>query len=374
MSNGLKKGLKITSIVLLSIIGAVFLTVVGYIIYLCCQYYRIDDNLELEITNNQSEVLSLDTTYSITTYNIGFGAYSQDFDFFMDSGEMLDGTKTSGSGSRAKDEETVLTNINGAIETILSYNPDFAFFQEVDTKANRSYSINEYEMLQESFEGYSSTYASNFHSGYLFYPFTNPLGSVNSGIATFSKYNISSSVRRSFPVDEGFFQRFFDLDRCFEINRLPIEGTTAELVLINLHMSAYDEGGEIRALQLAMLFEIMEEEYAKGNYVIAGGDWNHDIADSLNLFETQQKVPDWVAQITEEDLPDGFSFASATNAPTCRSTDMAYEKGVNYSVVIDGFIVSNNVTVTFIENIDTDFMYSDHNPVYMEFELNIQNS
>lgn len=369
MNKTVKKTIIIISIVLASIIGALVLTVLGYLIYLCCQYYRIADNLELEITNNQSQVLSLDGTYSITTYNIGFGAYSQDFDFFMDSGEMLDGTKTSGSGSRAKDKATVLTNTNGAIDTIMSLETDFAFFQEVDTNSHRSYFVNQYEMLQESFEGYSSTFASNFHSGYLFYPFTNPIGTVNSGIATFSKYEISSSVRRSFPVDEGFFTRFFDLDRCFEINRLPIQNSTAELVLINLHMSAYDEGGKIRALQLAMLFEIMEEEYAKGNYVIAGGDWNHDIADSLNLFDTQQKIPDWVAQITQEDLPDNFKFASAINAPTCRSTDMPYEKGVNYSVVIDGFIVSANVDVVSVTNIDTDFMYSDHNPVYMQFSF-----
>ncbi len=380
MNKTVKKTIIITSIVLASIIGALILTFLGYLIYLSCQYYRIEDNLALEITNNQSEetLISLNETYSIATYNIGFGAYSQDFDFFMDTGEMLDGTKTSGSSSRAKDEETVLFNTNGAIDTITSLNADFIFFQEVDTSSHRSYFVNQYEMMQESFEGYSSIFASNFHSGYLFYPFTNPIGTINSGIATFSKYYISSSVRRSFPVDEGFFQRFFDLDRCFVINRLPIEGSDKELVLINLHMSAYDEGGKIRALQLAMLFEIMEEEYAKGNYVIAGGDWNHDITrnENLDYFPSQQKIPDWVAQLSEDDLPEGFSFVSDTNVPTCRASDIPYtldEDGnlINYTIVIDGFIVSANVNVEpgAVRNIDTQFMYSDHNPVYMQFTL-----
>ena len=49
---------------------------------------------------------------------------------------------------------------------------------------------------------------------------------------------------------------------------------------------------------------------------------------------------------------------------------MAYKKGVNYSVVLDGFIVSDNITVVSNLNIDTDFMYSDHNPATMTFKLN----
>ena len=46
-------------------------------------------------------------------------------------------------------------------------------------------------------------------------------------------------------------------------------------MLINLHMSAYDEGGTIRAKQLEMLNAVLSEERAAGNYVIAGGDFNH---------------------------------------------------------------------------------------------------
>lgn len=369
MSPTLKKSLKITAITLSSIIGAIVLILLGYIIYLSCTYYRIKDNLPLEITNNQTSLVQIGEDYTISTYNIGFGAYTQDFSFFMDSGEMLDGTKTQGSRSKAKNKQTVLDNTNGAISTISTLNTDFAFFQEVDTNSDRSYHVNQYKMIEENFSNYASVFASNFHSGYLFYPITDPHGTVNSGIATFSKYAIEESVRRSFPVDNGFINKFFDLDRCFVVNRLNIEGSTKQLVLINLHMSAYDEGGKIRALQLEMLKTVLLDEYEKDNYVIAGGDWNHDIANSLNTFETQQKVPEWVAQLSQGDLPAGFNFASSLNAPTCRSTDMAYEKGVNFSVVIDGFIVSENVDVSFVENIDTDFLYSDHNPVQMTFSL-----
>ena len=40
-------------------------------------------------------------------------------------------------------------------------------------------------------------------------------------------------------------------------------------------MSAYDKGGTIRAKQLEMLNAVLKEERDKGNYIVAGGDFNH---------------------------------------------------------------------------------------------------
>ena len=174
-------------------------------------------------------------------------------------------------------------------------------------------------------------------------------------------------MRRQYPVDKGF-AKFFDLDRCFSVHRLPVDNGR-EFVLINSHMSAYDEGGTIRQKQLELLNGVLRSEYEKGNYVVVGGDFNHDIADSLDAFATRQEVPEWVFVLTDEDIAEHFSFAAAKNAPTCRSTDMPYENGVNYSVVVDGFIVSDNVQVVANENIDGDFEFSDHNPAVMRFML-----
>ncbi len=364
-----KKIFKITLWTIISLILLVVLILGGYLIYLSAQYYRIEDNQVLEVSNASENLVSLNTNYTISTYNIGFGAYTHDFSFFMDSGEMLDGTKTQGTGSKAKDKETVLTNTNGAISVASELDADFMFFQEVDVKATRSYKVNQFEMLKESFSNYSNTFAYNFHSAFLFYPILDPHGATDAGIATFSKYKIDSSIRRSFPIDEGFFAKFFDLDRCFSVNRLKINGSDKELVLINLHMSAYDKGGLIRAEQLSLLNSVLKEERDKGNYVVAGGDFNHDIADSIGKFETQEKKPEWTYSLSANQLTDGYSFATANNVPTCRSTDIAYTKGVNYTVVLDGFIVSDNVEVIEVENIDNDFMYSDHNPAKCVFKL-----
>ena len=144
-----------------------------------------------------------------------------------------------------------------------------------------------------------------------------------------------------------------------------------ELVLINSHMSAYDEGGVYRAKQMELLMGLLSAEYAAGNYVIAGGDWNHALADSLELYQSEQLPPDWVSTLDEDELPEGLSVVQADNlaeVASCRGSDMPYVPGVTYLVTVDGFIVSDNVTAR-AHNVDAGFAYSDHNPVTLTFEL-----
>ena len=71
--------------------GILVLVLVVYIGYLFASYHRIEDNLELEVEKpaegNVDETLKTGTEYSALTYNIGFGAYTPDFSFFMDGGK-----------------------------------------------------------------------------------------------------------------------------------------------------------------------------------------------------------------------------------------------------------------------------------------------
>lgn len=59
---------------------------------------------------------------------------------------------------------------------------------------------------------------------------------------------------------------------------------------------------------------------------------------------------------------------NAALVPTNRAAEMPYKPGVNYTVMIDGFIVSDNVMATVV-NLDAEFLYSDHNPVLLTFSL-----
>ena len=363
------RALKTTIKILAIAVAVVIVLVGGYIGYVAKQYYRIEDNLALSCNNNQHAQVKTGREYTISTFNIGFGAYNHDFSFFMDSGEFFDGRQVTGKWSTAKDKQTVLTNTNGAISEIAKLNADFMFFQEVDEDGDRSHHVNQLEAITSSFDGFANVYAENFHTAKLLYPFNDPHGKTNAGIVTLSNKQVSKAVRRSFPVDESFPNKFFDLDRCFSITYLPVQDSNKYLCLVNVHASAYDEGGVIRKQQMKMLNDVLSIERQAGNYIVVGGDFNHDIANSHGAFETQMKKPNWVFEMTDSNLAHGFSFATAKNAPTCRSTDIAYAKGVNYTVVVDGFIVSDNVESISVQNVDLDFKYSDHNPVVLKFRL-----
>lgn len=343
----------------------------GYIAYMQAQYYRIEDHLALPVERPVDDILCTETPYTAVSYNIGFGAYGPDYSFFMDTGALLDGTPTQGQYGKAISRDAVLCNTSGALHTLCQMDADFYLLQEVDEKADRSYHVNERLMAARALPGYSRVWAENFHSAYLAYPLHDPHGAVQAGLASFSRYQVNQAVRRSYPVDESFFVKFTDLDRCFTLLRLPVEGQTGQLVLINSHMSAYDEGGVVRARQLKLLNQVIQEEYKKGNYVIVGGDFNHALYGTGHAFACRQQYPAWVQDMGNEDLPDHFSFVVARNGtqvPTCRGADIPYQKGVNYVTVVDGFLVSDNVHAEAL-NVDTDFLYSDHNPVLLTFTL-----
>lgn len=357
--------------VIIGIFLALVLFIAGYVTYMQLHYYRIEDHTSLEVENNTNAILKTGDIYTAVTYNIGFGAYGPDYSFFMDTGEMNDGTKTTGKYGKAIDKESVESHIKGAAQTLEGLDADFLLLQEVDTDSTRSYHVNQAEYFKSIFSDYGTVFANNFHTAYLLYPFSDPHGAVQAGLLNFSRYEVSSAERRSYPVDNSFITKFTDLDRCFSVMRLPVEGDR-ELVLINSHMSAYDEGGKIRTQQLELLNSVMEEEYKAGNYVIVGGDFNHALGEAVaEGFPSEQKFPAWVSILTQEEMADGITMLRAENeleVPTCRGADIPYTKGVNYTTVVDGFLVSDNIQAT-AANIDTDFQFSDHNPVQLKFEL-----
>lgn len=375
----IKKALKITAIALASVIGAAVLAAGAYVAYVLLQYYRIEDDLALEVSAVSERKAVLGEEMSVLTYNLGFGAYSPEYSFFLDTGVMNDGREVRGIYAKGMSKEDVQKNLDGQIKTAAEADADFCLFQEVDERAHRSYKIDMRKGMTDGMNGYANTYAEYFHTAYLLYPFGDPMGSANAGLLTLSKFEISSATRRSFPVTDHAIDKLFDLDRCFVVHYLPVEGTDKMLVLINLHMSAYDKGGTIRAKQLEMLNKVLSAEREKGNYVIAGGDFNHClIADefeseeeALTHFSSEQRVPEWVKNsvLHKSDLAEGFSIAADKVTATCRGADIPYEKGVNYTTTVDGFIVSDNVLVTEVKTVDTDYAYSDHNPVKLTFEL-----
>ncbi|URZ88081.1 endonuclease/exonuclease/phosphatase family protein [Floricoccus penangensis] len=347
---------------LLAIIAFILLIFIVYIAYLFISYKRLPDkqNLKSEIRNTTK--LKTDTSYRALTFNIGYGAYSADYSFFMEGGKS----------SRAYSPEAVKENINGQLQEIESVNPDLIFLQEVDIKGHRSKMVNEVQFFNDNLPDYSSVFSQNYNSAYLFYPFTKPIGSAKSGILTLAKAKLEDSVRYSLPIDTDF-NKLMDLDRCFSASKIPLENGKY-LQILNTHVSAYSKNAEVKMEQFAKLFNFIDKSYQDGNYVIVGGDFNHDIiGNSPQLFNGTSEREQWEQPFPIEDIPEGFTLFDEGLAeamiPTARSLNIPYQKGESKLMIIDGFLVSNNIKVESIHAMDLEFAHSDHNPVYMDFKL-----
>ena len=350
--------------VVLCILLALILIVAGYVAYVFIDYHRLPEVTELTVANPQTAVARTDTPYTIMTWNIGFGAYESDYGFFMDGG----------TESWAWSKERLSANMANIAAELKAQDADLYFVQEVDTDSTRSYHMDQAAFLNENvFGDYAWSWAQNYDSPFLFYPLTQPHGKSVAGIVTASAFDVESATRYGLPIETGVM-KLVDLDRCYSVSRVPVEGGR-ELVLINFHLSAYTSDGVIANEQLLLVLGDMQAEYDKGNYVIAGGDFNKDIlGDSSVYFGKGDKEYTWAQPIPEEVLaqyPDMELQAPLDESkpvPTCRNADGPYHEG-QYVLTIDGFITSPNVEVTSEQVVDTRFAYSDHNPVVMEFVL-----
>lgn len=345
---------------LAALIAFILVVVAGYVAYVFIDYYRLPDMQTLEVTGTGKDA-RVGEVYTITSYNIGFGAYSADFGFFMDGGENARG--------RSRDE--VHGNVSAAIDVTRDIDADIMLFQEVDVRGHRSHDVNEEEMLRTGFPDKCFVFAQNYDVPYLFYPVTEPIGSAVAGMATASDFNVTSAVRRSLPIDEGFM-KLFDLDRCYSVCRVPVEGG-GELVIYNVHLSAYTKDGSIVREQVQMLAADMAAEYAAGNYIVCGGDFNRDLpGNSAEIFGVDGDF-NWALPFDSSLLPEGVKLIVPLNeerpVPSCRNADGPYAPGKSFVITVDGFIVSDNVKVHSCDVVDTGFMHSDHNPVQMDFEL-----
>ena len=357
----MKKFFRVFLSVIAVILAVALLTVGGYVIYLYASFHRAG-NQPLEVTNVASDKIEEGKEYKIVSYNVGFGAYESDYGFFMDGGKE----------SRAWSQTRLDINLKKITTLLKEQNADFYFVQEVDTDSTRTYSVDERTYFTLALANKSYVFAQNFDSAYLFYPILCPHGIARSGIMTFSGYQIDSSKRVELPIETGF-SKFFDLDRCYSKSILPTaSGKT--VVMYNFHLSAYTSDGTIANEQLKLLIADMEEEYKRGSYCIAGGDFNKDIlGDSSVYFGKSDKEYTWAQPIPKEvlegkDIELVAPLDKANPVPTCRNADGPYHEG-QFVLTIDGFLVSPNVEVKSAAVIDTKFEYSDHNPVEMIFEL-----
>ena len=355
---------KVLKITLISI-GAVFALLISFIggvlIFASVTTLKVKDVEKMDVNGSISTQVDKTNEIKLLTWNTGYGALDERQDCCWDGGK----------GVYGESKEVVQENISALKSKINEIDPDIFFVQELDLNSKRSYYIDELASFKETFGSkYNNTFARNFKAGLVPSPISQMTGKVDAGIATFSKFNINDSERVQLPIPFAWPMKLFNLKRCLLVTRIAIKDTNKELVMINLHLEAYSSE-EGKAKQASQLMDLMKSEYEKGNYVIAGGDFNQTF--SHIGFEKYPNNGDWDCPVFDESAYTNFSFNMDDTYPTCRSLKtplVGYDKATFQYYMIDGFVCSNNVTVNEIHTLDLGFKNTDHNPVSMNIKLN----
>ena len=356
----MKKPLLITLIAVGAVVGTVVAFIGGVLIFASATTLKVKDTEKMAIRSSVTKEIDDSEILNVMTWNTGYGALDERQDCCWDGGK----------GVYGESKDVVLENIDALKSKISEENPDIFFVQELDLDSKRSYFVDELDSFRTTFgEKYNDSFAGNFKAGLVPLPLSQMTGKVNAGIATFSKFTISDSERVQLPIPFSWPMKLFNLKRCLLVTRLPIKDSDKELVMVNLHLEAYSSE-EGKAKQAKQLMDLMQNEYQKGNYVIAGGDFNQTF--SHIGFDKYPNNGDWECPVFDETPYKDFNFEMDDTYTTCRSLKtplVGYDKATFQYYMIDGFIVSKNIEVKETKTLDLGFKNTDHNPVEMKIAL-----
>ena len=330
----------------------------GFVGFLSVTEYRPEPAEQALLGGSPTEILEGDTL-RIMTFNMGYASLGTDASFVMDGG----------TGSGQADEETVNRNMEGIAGILQEAGADIYMLQDIDLASDRTFYRNQLAEFEVLLPGYEWAYAPNFRCRFVPFPFPDPFGDIDSGIATYSRFDMEDAQRISLPNPFPWPVSMANLKRCMLCARFPIADSERELVILNFHLEAYDSG-EGKQAQTDAVLNLIRQEYEKGNYVIAGGDFNQIFPGVETVVKpTSEWVPGNLDPLPEDF--DGWRYVYDDTIPSCRLLNQPYEPGdpLTQFYLIDGFIVSPNVEVREVQTLNEDFRFSDHNPVRMEVRL-----
>ena len=354
----MKPSLKVLTWIIGLSVASGILIVAGFLVYSIITEYKPAALEPVEIKEAGCSAVDTTSEFSVITWNIGYGGLGREMDFFYDG------------GTRVRPDSTYFRqSCNGILSFLKAHDTvDFFFFQEVDIDSKRSYYLDEVTLLSDALPNFGEVFAANYICGFVPVPTTNPMGRVYSGMATFSRFRIDSAVRHGFDKHTPWPDRLFYMKRCFLTSRFFLPDGR-QLILVNIHNSAFDTGGILRKREMEMIRNFMIHEYEEGNYLVAGGDWNANPPGFRpEIIRTGDRIKRDEFTNLNEYFP-GWKFAADLTASTNRNVDTPYEHGVTPTTIIDFFLVSPNIEVVTVETYSTGFTFSDHHPVYLKFQF-----
>lgn len=338
------------------VVGSIAFIAVALLLFFSLVEYTPSPVEDAILVSDGAELEFSPLSLRVVNWNIGYAGLDSGMDFILDGGSTVN----------PPDRDRVEENLDRIGAFLVHQDGDVYFLQEVDRASARTWKQDQATVVAGLFPEFSSWYSRNFKAVFVPFPPFDPIGATDSGLMILSRYTpLELPVRYQLPGEFSWPTRTVHLKRCAMLIRIPSPMEGRAWCLINIHLSAYDDGS-LRSAQMAFLREMIVSLYEEDHYVVVGGDWNSVLpTEDRENYVAGTSEDRGVAprEIPADWLPAGWRWCFPEGVTTNRSLDQPYVEGENMETTIDGFLVSPNVAVLDVRGYDLSFENSDHNPV-----------
>lgn len=280
-------------------------------------------------------------TLDILTWNLGYAGLGAGSNFAVDGGtDYFPPSRTA-----------VRENVAGIEAFLQGQDADVVLVQEIAQGGPVNYWINLRGRVDRAFRERERIFYADFKTRLLPWP----LRMVH-GQAIYSTRAVDNTDLVSLPAENsgilGVRRRY----------GAPVI-RTGNWTIASVHLAAFDDDATVRTRQLRELLAWAQGEYESGRHVVLGGDWNLQLVETDFPNTTEERFLFWLFPFPDDALAEGWRIAADPSTPSVRTNERAYRPGENYTTIIDGFIVSPNVSVESVRGFDLGFAHSDHQPV-----------
>ncbi|MCP5075364.1 MAG: endonuclease/exonuclease/phosphatase family protein [Rhodobacteraceae bacterium] len=315
------------------------------------RYYVPPAFEDAEVENASAKSGTGSDYLSLVTWNIGYGGMGKESDFIMDLGTQ----------KRPLSAGLVDKNLAAITQKLTQMDADIFLFQEAAEPSWNTYRRDVLKTVAGALPEYAFVFGADVDTRYVPPPYN-----VKVGNAIFSRVKVAASERRGLPLEPTFELGVFR--KGYRMHIIRISGDT-NWVIVNIHLSTFDNlENNVREKQVAALMAFVEKEYAIGNHVVVGGDWNLRLAQNEFPHQTEERFQFWIRDFPVNMKPKGWKWAVDGSEPTVRTAHKPYVKGENYVLTVDGFLVSPNVRVISARTENLGFEYTDHHPVSVQLQ------
>jgi endonuclease/exonuclease/phosphatase family metal-dependent hydrolase len=282
----------------------------------------------------------------LMSWNIGYAGLGEESDFKADGGKML----------QPPGKAVVEKNLAGIQSVLRAEAPDVLMMQEVAGPGFLTRGVDVASGVKEALPAHSMFFSSDIRTRLL-----PRFLSLRHGLATFVKVAAGGTEIVRITEEPGTIMGF--IKRRYHVQVTEFEAGGQPWAIVNVHLSAFDEGANTRMAQLREVLDLGQSLYQQGKAVAIGGDWNMRLAPTDFAYTADDAAQFWIHDFPREELRPGWQVVIDPAVPSVRTNEQPYTAGVNYTTIIDGFVVSPNVQVESVRGVDLGFAITDHQPV-----------